>query len=1149
MNPQLQTEYRYYAFISYSRKDQRWARWLQHQLENYRLPTRILQKYENVPKRVTPIFRDETDLAGVVLQDSLKDALAESRYLIVISSPNSAQSEWVGKEIEAFRAMGREDHIIPFIVDGVPFSEEAALECFHAQLRTVRPVLMGVSAVELGRRKAFLRLIATMFRLQYDELLARDSKRRLRKRILTTALSIFLMAGIFAGLWYNTEHTAYFRNYITRYEVPEGIGRLNEQEREGAYASYRFTTLRGKVVRVELVDAYDNVTNSLIRVANSDYPRLDYFYDSNGELIRIAQYNVTGEIASEKALTHDGDRIAIDYRTPGDSLMSQSIASDQSYDILSSISSDRSEIVRQINTYDENGRLIKVMYYRDSLGTPACDANGIYGKLYEYNEAGLISAACNLNAQGELRVCKYGWAIVRYEYDARNRVISEAFFDAEGAAAYNRNGVWAERYTYDECDNITNVIQYDTEGQRTVDGYGVCEFVKTYDEHGKIVNQKYLGIDGQSTSDRYGLHESRYILNEQGLCIETAFFDVNGSPVNYGEENCARIEYEYDTYGRVILERYYDSENNPCCHGATGVYITGLSYDEYGFVNSQKGYDMNMNSMSFRYGYSEIRIENKTDGKWTRLEYLDEEGNLTRGSGNYAVDVRTYDQYGNLIGVRYYDENGFPCCTIDGYHGIDWHYEEGLLICESYIAEDGSTACCKDYYHAILYSYDEHGNRISEKYLDTYGEMIENTNWYAERCCRFDEYGRLVEEVYYDRFGNLFKHDEYYRHLYTYAKSGNVSRMDSFYYNYELSAERHVVSLAETDVYGNIICTTNYNGEDQLKELPEGVLKIINTYDQQSRIIRRDEVYPSAGYTESVQYIYDAHGYLIEEIYTTTDATGVETTLYAYRYGRDRMGNCCRAEYLGSDGALDDSEYGCSVILRQFTPEGYCSSEAFYNASGEPVTVSGYFRTEMKHDAMGNIIEQRYYGADGNLLRVGEEHSAIAVMEYDSCGNVIYKALFDENGEPCYDSYLEGACASRYYYAYGNDILYWEALADDGSVILRQYTLARIKEVYAGSYAESLGIQPLDIILEYGDWCYFDEYNPYIPFKAEIRRLDHSGKKMLLCRMTETGCDIIPVEASMPDTLGISISGYLFMQSEVDTMHAVWQQYRKTMDS
>ena len=35
----LEQKYRYYAFISYNHRDEREAKWLQRQLEHYRLPS------------------------------------------------------------------------------------------------------------------------------------------------------------------------------------------------------------------------------------------------------------------------------------------------------------------------------------------------------------------------------------------------------------------------------------------------------------------------------------------------------------------------------------------------------------------------------------------------------------------------------------------------------------------------------------------------------------------------------------------------------------------------------------------------------------------------------------------------------------------------------------------------------------------------------------------------------------------------------------------------------------------------------------------------------------------------------------------------------------------------------------------------------
>ena len=88
----MNEEYTYYAFISYSHKDEKWAKWLQQKLEHYRLPTVIRKESGKVlPKRIAPVFLDATDLTVGKLNDNLHRELENSRFLIVTCSPNSAK--------------------------------------------------------------------------------------------------------------------------------------------------------------------------------------------------------------------------------------------------------------------------------------------------------------------------------------------------------------------------------------------------------------------------------------------------------------------------------------------------------------------------------------------------------------------------------------------------------------------------------------------------------------------------------------------------------------------------------------------------------------------------------------------------------------------------------------------------------------------------------------------------------------------------------------------------------------------------------------------------------------------------------------------------------------------------------------------------
>lgn len=131
----------FFAFISYRHTDIKAAKRLQFLLESYNLPTMIQKMKPEAPKRFK-VFRDADELTSGVLSDELHHKLDESKYLIVICSPNSAQSKYVGEEIAYFRSKGREREIIPFIIDGIPHSKDR--ECFHAQLTLGGLELLGI---------------------------------------------------------------------------------------------------------------------------------------------------------------------------------------------------------------------------------------------------------------------------------------------------------------------------------------------------------------------------------------------------------------------------------------------------------------------------------------------------------------------------------------------------------------------------------------------------------------------------------------------------------------------------------------------------------------------------------------------------------------------------------------------------------------------------------------------------------------------------------------------------------------------------------------------------------------------------------------------------------------------------------------------
>jgi tetratricopeptide (TPR) repeat protein len=171
----------YVAFISYSHKDAAMGRWLHRKLEGYRLPKRLAgTQGENgeVPERLTPIFRDRDELpAAGDLSERVRAALAVSRSLIVVCSPNSAASPWVAKEIATFRELHPGRPIFTAIIKGEPD------QCFSPALVEggVEPLAADLRKRGDGRRLGMLKLVAALAGIGLDSLVQRDAARQIRR--------------------------------------------------------------------------------------------------------------------------------------------------------------------------------------------------------------------------------------------------------------------------------------------------------------------------------------------------------------------------------------------------------------------------------------------------------------------------------------------------------------------------------------------------------------------------------------------------------------------------------------------------------------------------------------------------------------------------------------------------------------------------------------------------------------------------------------------------------------------------------------------------------------------------------------------------------------------------------------------------------
>jgi tetratricopeptide (TPR) repeat protein len=170
-------------------------------VESYRIPPKLIGRTTpvgEVPRRLTPIFRDRDELpASSDLGSQLSAAIRGSMFLIVICSPASAKSHWVEQEIIQFKRAHGEGHLLALIVDGTPYGSDTPGkendECFPRPLRYVlgadgkltdqrtEPIAADLRPDADGPRLARLKLIAGLTGLKLDELVQRETQRRMRR--------------------------------------------------------------------------------------------------------------------------------------------------------------------------------------------------------------------------------------------------------------------------------------------------------------------------------------------------------------------------------------------------------------------------------------------------------------------------------------------------------------------------------------------------------------------------------------------------------------------------------------------------------------------------------------------------------------------------------------------------------------------------------------------------------------------------------------------------------------------------------------------------------------------------------------------------------------------------------------------------------
>lgn len=198
MNISNGPEYMYDVFLSYRHKplDNRICKKLHTLLETYK-PVRRFRT-----ARISRVFRDDEELpAAGILSDTISRALVSSKYLVVVCSPDTPESEWVDREVRTFIELGRSDRIFALLISGTP-DQSFPPSLKHVQgieNRILRVKAAGEKQIIRNLKRERLKIIAAVSGVSWDRFRVSHRRRSIRRFILAAAAFMALFCA--SGFW------------------------------------------------------------------------------------------------------------------------------------------------------------------------------------------------------------------------------------------------------------------------------------------------------------------------------------------------------------------------------------------------------------------------------------------------------------------------------------------------------------------------------------------------------------------------------------------------------------------------------------------------------------------------------------------------------------------------------------------------------------------------------------------------------------------------------------------------------------------------------------------------------------------------------------------------------------------------------------
>jgi len=789
------TAFTYDAFISYrhSSPDDKIAENLHRALEEYVVPGSLVKK--GFPKRLTRVFRDREELpTSNSLTDGIRDALQQSRFMIVVCSRRTPSSKWIAKEIEIFKSLGRGRQILALLIEGEPeesfpplLREARKITAAHdgtatEEVEEISPLAADIRAASLPEslrllRDEKLRLLAPLLGCSFDDLKQRHRQRFLRRvKIASAATLLAIVAAATAGYGYwDTHyhvHAEYYANFTKRWGQVKGIGRLTPDQVSHRQNSGKFYVRGNRVVAADVVNGYGLMTvNNMV---DTFIGEPDTSNDATRDFHYEWEYSTDGRVTKEIAFDR-AHRVVWSFDYGSQTIDIGHYADKYGYPRPRIGSgADYVQFTRNSDGYET------LMHFTDSKGELEPDQDGVFGLRIVKDAIGLDLEVSNLDANDQLMLNRYGYARLTRKFDSLGNATESHFFGVDGKPHATKSGVGRMTASYDQYGRLTLLQYWTTDEKPTVLGDGYSQVSYAYDDHGDEIEKVFRDPSSKPIAKPGDFARLTHAYDNQGRMIRASYFGADGKPVKI-EDGYSQVAYEYDSHGYQKSETLLDGDGKQVAN-KSGVARMTWTHDDQGNENELSLFGVDGKPVLGSDRYATLRM--KYDSHSNRIEqsYFGVQGEPIISKGGYAKMRMKYDDRGSETEESYLDLNDRPVVSSSGWAKVTMaRNDRGLVTEHKFYGANGSPVMIPDGFAKIDRTYDDRGNQTDAICFDVNGKRIRNKKGYNRVTRTYNQFDQIVEEMYRGVSDEpVMTKEGFSRRLYSYDEHGNKTSVEKF---------------------------------------------------------------------------------------------------------------------------------------------------------------------------------------------------------------------------------------------------------------------------------------------------------------------------------------------------------------------------------